>query len=152
MSAAHLRPEEALELVMRHAECELRCDWDGALATMTDNPYYLYYPLGLRIRGREAIKEHWQRLLSTPGLGASAISAKLKNWVLDDSVVTMSEWLVDVADGHVRSRTYALFRFADGLIESESIYADGDTEDLMASALSGDFLSRQGVQRLYEVA
>jgi hypothetical protein len=67
MSTLELSREEKLELVMRHAECELRCDWDGALATMTGNPYCMYYPLGIRIQGQEAIKEHWLNRPGNPG-------------------------------------------------------------------------------------
>ena len=47
--------EAKRNLVKRHVERELAHDWDGALETMTDSPFYEHYPLGIRVRGRRAV-------------------------------------------------------------------------------------------------
>lgn len=147
-----LQPQEKLELVTRHAEAELRCDWDGALATMIDNPFYVHYPLGIRVQGREAVKEHWKRLLATPGFAAAAESANLRHWVLGETLVSMYEWLVDIGNGQERPmRSYALFTFIDGLIESETIFSEATTDAVLSEALNDEFCSLPGVERLHEV-
>jgi len=146
-----LRAKERLELIAHHAECELRRDWEGALATMTADPIYVHYPLGLRIRGREAVVEQWKRLVALPGFAEMVTSATVRNWVLDDLAVSMYEWLIDLGDGQsVAKNSYAVFRFVDGLIESETIYANSETDAVMRPAFGEDFLALPGVERLEE--
>lgn len=133
-------------------ECEVQSDWDGCLATMTADPYYVHYPSGLHVRGREAVVEQWKRLVAIPGFGDAVTSATLRHWVLEDMVVTMYEWIIDTGDGQMQSKTsYALFRFVGDLIESETIFADTETDSLTRPAFDEEFLLLPGVARLEEV-
>lgn len=59
MLTRHLTTKEKLELINRHEDCEIREDWNGCLATMIENPFYIHYPAGVRISGREAVVEQW---------------------------------------------------------------------------------------------
>ena len=144
--------EEKIALVNRHTECEMRQDWDGVLATMTADPCYVHYPQGLLIRGRDAVVEHWKRVLTSAEFGEAAGSASLRCWIQDDTVVTMWEWVIDLDDGETQTKnTWAVFRFAGGLIESETLYSDSDTDAFIGAALDAEFRSMPGVEHLEEV-
>jgi hypothetical protein len=143
--------EQKLELITRHAACEVRSDWDGALATMIDQPYYEFYPLGLRVRGRDAVVEMWKRLAAIPGFVETLTSTKIRNWVLEDSIVSKWERILELGDGQTLTKTsYGLFHFSGGLIESETILGDSDTSAFVRPAFDEEFLSLPGVERLDE--
>jgi ketosteroid isomerase-like protein len=117
--------EKKRDLIHRHAQAELEGDWDGALATMIDEPFYEHYPLGVQVRGRAAVKEQWGRLLAGTDFVSRATSARLLEWFSGDIAVQMYEWEVEGPDGtKVPSRSWAIFTFKDGLIESERIFSD----------------------------
>jgi hypothetical protein len=123
--------KEKIDLINRHADCEVRGDWDGALATMTANPFYVLYPTGLRVSGREAVGEQWKRLVAVSDFGDALTSAGMRHWVLSDTVVTMFEWIIDEGNGKSRAKnSYALFTFTGKLIESETIFAYSEMDAL----------------------
>ncbi|HET6736303.1 nuclear transport factor 2 family protein [Mycobacterium sp.] len=142
-----------IELVNRHTECEVRADWDGCMATMSADPYYLHYPLGLRVSGRDAVLEMWKRMVATAEFGDAVTSSTIRHWIVDESVIVVFEWDVDDGDGQKRKKcSFAEFRFAGGLIESETIFGDNDVDALTREALGGDFLRLPGVEPLEEAA
>ncbi|WP_319456994.1 MULTISPECIES: nuclear transport factor 2 family protein [unclassified Mycobacterium] len=127
--------KEMVDLVIRHTDCEVREDWDGCMATMSAAPYYLHYPLGLRVNGRDAVLEQWKRMTAAAEFGDAAASWTVRHWVVDESVIVVFEWNVDDGDGQTRKKcSFAVFRFADGLIESETIFGDSDVDALTRKA------------------
>ena len=64
---AALTADEMLALIAEHARCEQARDWSGALATMTDDADYDFYPYRLRISGPEALVGLWTRLFPEHG-------------------------------------------------------------------------------------
>ncbi|MGA5507050.1 nuclear transport factor 2 family protein [Streptomyces umbrinus] len=138
------------DLVNRHVRSELAHDWEGALETMTDEPFYEHYPIGIRVRGREAIREMWIRLLNLADLVPEIGKATHKQWFTEDTVVEMYEWEIELADGTTMpSRTWTVFHFRDGLIESERVYSDENATRLIKQALGGEqFMTYPGVERV----
>jgi hypothetical protein len=89
-----LTRDEMRELVARHRALEAENDWDGALATMADEPFYELFPYRLRVVGPLAIRSMWRRFFGSadaPGAFASATvdpdTYLLSEYVKDDSVV-----------------------------------------------------------------
>lgn len=153
MTTKRFGAKEMIELVNRHAECEASGDWEGALATMTANPFYALYPAGLRVSGRAAVVEQWKRLLAVPGFGDTVTSSGFRHWVLGDTVTTMIEWIVDDGNGKSQVKnSYALFTFVDGLIDSEIVFADSEMDALIRPAYGEEFLRMPGVDRIEEAA
>jgi SnoaL-like protein len=146
-----LTVQEKLELVTRHVECELREDWDGTFATMIDEPFYVHYPAGLRVSGREAVLQQWKLLVGSSNFTDAVTSSSQRFWAVGDSVVTTFQWTIDQGESAVILNSYAVFTFADGLIESETIFADGQTESILNAALGGEFLQLSGVEDLEEL-
>jgi SnoaL-like protein len=147
-----LSAAERIELVTRHVDCELRQDWDGCLATMIEDPFYVHYPAGVRVTGREAVVAQWKLLVGTSQITDAIESANLRTWAAGNEIVTLFEWTTDEGNGNKhRSSSYALFTFEGGLISGETIFADGQTGDAIISALGGDFFELPGVDHLEEV-
>jgi hypothetical protein len=136
--------EKKRDLIHRHAQAELESDWDEALATMIDEPFYEHYPLGVQVRGRAAVKEQWERLLAGTDFVSKATGARLLEWFSGDIAVQMYEW---EADGtKVPSRSWAIFTFKDGLIESERIFSDVVAGEFMEPVFAAEFMGHAGVE------
>jgi ketosteroid isomerase-like protein len=141
--------EKKRDLIHRHAQAELESDWDGALATMIDEPFYEHYPLGVQVRGRAAVKEQWERLLAGTDFVSRATGARLLEWFSGDIAVQMYEWEVEGPDGtKVPSRSWAIFTFKDGLIESERIFSDVVGGEFMEPVFAAEFMGRSGVEAI----
>ena len=51
-----------LELGTRHAALEARCDLEGTMATLVDDPVYGFFPIGLGMRGRDQVRRYYEHL------------------------------------------------------------------------------------------
>jgi hypothetical protein len=56
MTASKLTLEQMYELIERHGRGEMERDWQGVFDTMTDAPYYEFFPYRLRISSQVAIE------------------------------------------------------------------------------------------------
>lgn len=54
-------------LVAAHSDFEVSRNWEGALATMVDAPFYEFFPYRLRISGADAITAMWERIFTPTG-------------------------------------------------------------------------------------
>lgn len=151
-----LTAEDKHRLLDLHAQHELAHDWDAVLNdTMNDDPFYLYYPLGLRISGGDAVQEHWKRVMSQPCMNVELLmSSKEERWFRGDSLVQRIQWPVTGSDGVTRDTTlFAIYDFDHGArkIQSETAFVD----DILIAGLADvftdeSFLSLPGVSRLGE--
>ncbi len=145
-----------LAVIAEHGRCERVEDWDGVLATMIDEPCYVFYPNRLRARGAVAIKEWWRRthwLRDDPDIRRRAIGKE--PFFNDEGVALMS--IIDHTVPHERGESeperlfltvLAIFRF-DGLkIASESAFFDRKASPHLDTVLeSQEFLATPGVER-----
>jgi hypothetical protein len=137
------------ELVEQHYACEMMADWNGALATLTDDAYYEYYPGGIRVRGPEAITEQWKRVFSLPAMsGDAGRNMKMRQWFPDeDTAILIAEWPVVAVDGTEKMTTsWAVFKFVNGLILSETVFADSVLAPLLEPVYDEEFLRLPGVE------
>lgn len=145
-----LSDDEKLELVTRHASCELAHDWAGARATLTDDCYYEFYPQGLRLQGPEAIQAQWERSFALRVMNSKEImEAESRVWLSHDSATAVIEWPVLCADGVSRMTTsWGVYTFRDRLISSETVYIDSVLEPFMAQVFDSSFLDIPGVEQI----
>ncbi len=139
---------ERTRLVDHHAAVEFAQDWDAAWETLDPEGSYDYFPLGLRVSGRENLQEHWRRLFAHPALKGVA-GTTLTRFVRDEDVVLVTQAPVAMPDGQVRfSVSTALFTFRGGRILRESVFADDLLQPLVEEVLDEDFRRRPGVSRI----
>lgn len=50
------------ELGRRHAELETLRDLEGTMATVSEHPIYEFWPLGVRLEGRELVSRYYRHL------------------------------------------------------------------------------------------
>lgn len=46
-----------------HAQLEIDGDLEGVMATLVEDPVYEFWPVGLRARGREAVRRYYEHLI-----------------------------------------------------------------------------------------
>ena len=140
--------QERMDLVDRHASAEMVQDWDGTWDTLDPEGSYDYFPLGIRISGREAMQEHWTRLFGNPALKGIADTV-LTRWIREEDVVLVTQAPVTMPDGAVRySVSTALFTFRGNKVFRESVFADDLLQPLLEQMFDEEFMALPGVSRL----
>ena len=123
--------ERMLELGRRHAALEERCDIDGTLDTMIENPVYEFFPAGLRMEGAANVRRYYENLLNVfvPNTSASLI----EEWVSDRSVAQEYEIVVDPQGSAEVHRVIGILYLAEGteLLGGERVYASERCARLM---------------------
>ena len=139
--------DDRLAVIAEHGRCERVEDWDGALATMIDEPHYVFYPNRLRARGAAAIMEWWSRTHVFRDLDPRAVSRVIdRETFFSDNAIGL---LKDVKElGPLFVTVFAAFHF-DGLkIVSETVFFDRDvSRDVDQVLESREFLAVPGVER-----
>lgn len=137
--------QEKMDLVDRHAAAELVLDWDATWDTLDPEDSYDYFPLGLRISGREAMQEHWHRLFSHPAL-KDLPDTTMKRWCRDEDVVLIALAPVTLPGGQRRlSTNSATYTFRGDKIYRESVFADDLIAALLEEVFDEEFRSLPGV-------
>lgn len=140
--------QERLELVDRHASSELVQDFDTTWDTLDPEGSYDYFPLGIRITGREAMDEQWRRLFGEPALEGVA-GTKVTKYLRGEDVVITTQVPVTMLDGQVAySLTSAVFSFRGDKIFRESVFADGLVLQLLEKIFDEEFRRLPGVSSI----
>ena len=151
---SRMTAEEKHLLCDLHARYELEHAFDRVLSeTMVDDPFYLYYPLGIRVSGAEAVKEHWERVMAQPCMSVDRfLSAKEERWFKGGSILQRLEWPVTGPDGVDRiTHFWATYDFDEEArrIESETAFADAILIAGLADVFTDEsFLAMPGVSRI----
>ncbi len=109
-------------LARSHADWEERGDFQQLMSTLVDEPVYEYYPLGVQLRGADAILRYYERVRSkyNPYVEASALVgliAGASGAVLEYAIrLRIDEELVD-------ERLIAVMPVARDLFGGERIYS-----------------------------
>lgn len=151
------REERLLAMVRRHMDAELAQDIDAVMATLVTDPYYEIHPLGLRIRGRAAVREMYRKLL--PGSFDLIVESQAMTfntgdpkhvWIGPDGVVIREFCTVQPPDGsRFGISEMAIFSFEGDLLAGEQFYCNGPLAALFKQALGPDFETLPGVERIY---
>ncbi|USQ81891.1 hypothetical protein [Ornithinimicrobium faecis] len=140
--------QERMALVDHHAAVEFAQDWDAAWDTLDEEGSYDYFPLGIRVSGRENLQEHWRRLFAVPELKDIA-ETTLSRFIRGEDVVLVTQAPVRFPDGQVRmSVSTALFTFRGDKVLRESVFADDILQPLIERILDEEFRSRPGVSAI----
>jgi hypothetical protein len=144
-----LTVEEMLAITGAHLEAEGRIDVDATLDTMAENPWWEMCTLGVRVEGREAIREWYSRVL--PGVMALLTDVRERVMTFGENYLVV-EHLIDVnfPDGTNRTCPHiATFYFEDGKLLGERAYTDVHLAQVWSDVLGPEFMSLPGVSRAY---
>jgi hypothetical protein len=145
--------QKKIDLIQTHAQSEWDKNWDGALATMIDQPAYEYYPYRLRVSGEVAIKEMWERTLILPCLnyatGRKVIGKE--RYINENSVVDVIQntFADDESGEQVYSKFLCIFHFDDeDKIITEAIHLDQNMTPYFDAVFKDpEFLALPGVEQ-----
>jgi hypothetical protein len=145
-------------LADKHGACEVAHDWDGALATMGDAPFYEFYPFRLRISGADAIKNLWRgvftktdgriiRCFDEPFLVPD--SHEYAEYINEDSLVEIRTWTFVGDDGeHHSSKSVVIYAFEGDRMRSETMFVDESTKLYMDRVFDAEFRAQPGVEEI----
>lgn len=114
-------------------------DADAAMATMTDNPELIHFPVGTGALGRAGVRKFYSETLipqAPPDFDLQVLTRSVgHNRVIDEFVMHFThslrmDWLapgLEATDRQVAVPTVAIIGFEDGKICSEHIYWDQAT-------------------------
>jgi hypothetical protein len=152
-----MRDSARLAMVRKHMDAEIRQDIEGVMATLVDNPYYEIHPLGLRISGKEAVREMYRKLL--PGSFTYIVQSRAMTfntgdpnhvWLGPDGVVIREFCTVQPPTGpSFEISEMAIFSFDGPLLKGEQFYCNAPLAGLFKGALGADFEALPGVERMY---
>jgi hypothetical protein len=126
--------EKMLELGRRHAEIEARRDLDALMATLVADPVYEFHPLGLTLRGGEAVRRYYAQFFENFMAHIERYEL-VDEWVNERSVVQEYEITLRF-DGVLETHRTIGILFAEGeLLGGERIYGDEALVRRMAGML-----------------
>jgi ketosteroid isomerase-like protein len=148
--ATNLDPDGMRALVAEHSDAELRGDWAAALATMTSEPFYEFYPNRLRISGGDAIATMWPRLFALPCFGTEDTTPlSLEEYVGDDGLMHTMAWIFTGADGeHLPTQVATRYAFEGDRMRSETMFMDTSGAPYVAQAFDAAFRALPGVEQI----
>ncbi|HPG24004.1 MAG: hypothetical protein H6748_07235 [Spirochaetaceae bacterium] len=117
--------ESMRELGERHARVETECDLEATMATLVDEPVYEFWPVGRRMRGRDAVRRYYTHLMQV-FMPSQRGFALVEEWLSEASLA--QEYAVDIAgdDGPETHRVIGVLIASaerDGLLAGERIWA-----------------------------
>lgn len=152
----NLTHDEMRALTDLHGNCEVTRDFEGALATMTDAPFYEFFPYRLRVSGRDAIIEFWSRIFTASGPirpfdMAARVPEALRRfeYLRDDSLVNVSFGAFLDEDGVQHGTSHITrFEFDGDKISSESLWIDGSYAVYFDRIFDESFRALPGVEEI----
>lgn len=141
--------EELDRLLDIHARAEFALDYDATMDSVVDDPMYELHPQGLRINGRSAVREMYQRILPVYMANVRRPELRVKAYG-DNSVIAEYKFAIRQPDGGwLSAYRMGIVEFAeDGRVYSERDYQSPAMADMMTSALGEDFYDVPGVERV----
>lgn len=149
------RAQEMLDIDLGYAACFFNRDFDGMEKHLVDNPDYEMQPLGLRITGRDAVRERSERLQAHTIAQIDPRSAveetrEIRSVAYGEDVMVV-EWSNDftLPDGS-RKRCYsvAIIPYEGDKMVGERVYTCQNFAELRKHALGEDFTEVDGVTKL----
>jgi hypothetical protein len=123
-----------LELGTRHAALEARCDLEGTMATLVDDPVYGFFPIGLGMRGRDQVRRYYEHLFRS-FVPATKSYRLIDEWVNVGSVAQEYEIVLDVAGSRETHRVIGILYAEGKLLGGERVYASERCIRLMTGDL-----------------
>ncbi len=155
--ATDLGPDGMRKLIDEHSGFELAYNWEAALGTMCDEPFYEFYPYRLRLSGPESITAMWIRIFRP---GKSMIrcfdqsfmvpdSHQLEEYVNNDSVLHIMGASFVAEDGQVCSfKQIVRYAFKGDRMLSETLFLDRSVAPYFDAVFDEEFRSLPGVEQI----
>jgi len=153
-----LTPDRMMELGLNHEAIELRQELDLLMDTLVEHPIYHWFPLRIRVEGREAVREMYERM--RPMLTALAkVRDDQSREILalsfgEDQLACEIELPYEFPDGSIKTcRIAAFVPFVGDKMVGESHYLDSALAEELQRLLGPDFTEARlpGVSRLAEL-
>jgi len=143
-------------LALKHGMCEVARDWDGALATMVPDPFYVMHPWGLHVSGSEAIVEMWSRFFPPDGAifpfsgkGTVPGSHSMREYFGDDTLMQVTQATAIQPDGSTHQKNQIVeFVFEGDLVRSETLWASRILATYLDEVFDESFRAMPGVVEL----
>ena len=120
-NASTWNAQAMLELGTRHAQLEAEGKLDEVMATLVDDPVYEFWPIGLRLRGRERVRRYYEHLMGT--FFAEQKSYRLmEEWLTERSLAQEYEMTVQFDTGLETHHVIGILFAQDGLLGGERIW------------------------------
>src|SRR3546814_7994525 len=151
MAAAQsdMNPDSRLAVAQEHERLELLFEFEELVNSLVENPFYYWFPAGIRIEGRAAVLAMYRRL--QPMLAALAASTRAGTRGMDYFAVGSDQIAAEVQfDYHLstgverRGRIAALVPFVDDRMEGETQDGDRSLEEEIERLLDEDFVRIAG--------
>lgn len=104
--------EQMHELGTRHAQLEADGDLDGVMATLVEDPVYEFWPIGLRARGREAVRRYYEHLIEV-FIPTQRGYRLVDEWLSERSLIQEYDIETEGPGGPIRDRVIGVL-WADG--------------------------------------
>ena len=150
--------ELLLKLFFAHAAAEKTLNVDGIMATLCEDPVYEIFPAGLRLQGKPAVREFYEKILPAFTVEvppASGFFGKLSDspveilWIGEESIVSRDDFMLVGKDGTARDfRHLTVVSLSGDLLLGEMMFSTAACAEVMLEALGEEFLTRPGVSRI----
>ena len=151
--AADLTKSEMEDLLLEHEVAELEMDVERTMRTLIDDPQYELPTLGYAIRGADAVRETYRRIMRT--VVDRDIAAEMRvHAIADNTLIREAVVSMNLADGRRVSGTYSVIMSFDAdkrKITGERMYMDTNFAAYMTEQLGDDFHEVPGVTALADV-
>ena len=151
--AADLTKSEMEDLLLEHEVAELEMDVERTMRTLIDDPQYELPTLGYAIRGADAVRETYRRIMRT--VVDRDIAAEMRvHAIADNTLVREACVSFNLATGERVTGLYSVIMAFDPevkLITGERMYMDTNFAAYMTEQLGDDFDQIPGVTKLGDV-
>ncbi|MFO0691064.1 MAG: hypothetical protein U0900_20370 [Myxococcota bacterium] len=113
--------EAMRELGTRHAQLEAEGKLDLVMDTLVEDPVYEFWPVGLRMRGRDQVRRYYEHLIGT-FFGEQRSYRLIEEWLSERSLAQEYEMVVRFDGGDETHRVIGILFAQDGLLGGERVW------------------------------
>ncbi|MBK7949928.1 MAG: hypothetical protein IPK00_14535 [Deltaproteobacteria bacterium] len=110
-----------LELGTRHGQLEAEGKLDLVMETLVADPIFEFWPVGLRMRGRDQVRRFYEHLIGT-FYGEQKSYRLIEEWLSERSLAQEYEMVVQFDTGLEAHRVIGILFEKDGLLGGERIW------------------------------
>ena len=104
-----------------HAALEARCDLDGVMGTLVEDPVYEFWPAGLRMTGGAQVRRYYEHLFSE-FIPRTHHYSLLSEWVSATSVAQEYEIHIEVDGTIEQHRVLGILEASGTLLGGERVH------------------------------
>lgn len=113
--------EAMRELGTRHGQLEAEGKLDLVMETLVADPVFEFWPVGLRMRGRDQVRRFYEHLIGT-FYGEQRSYRLIEEWLSERSLAQEFEMVVQFEHGLETHRVVGILFERDGLLGGERIW------------------------------